>query len=175
MVRAIAGVVLAGVILLCSACSSAGTKAASTPPSGSAAAATAKSTAKQINKTMTLVDGDASAVVTLISVDTATMGGMNTKPESGTFTLFHLKMECKSGTFSTNSLYARLRTASGAIVSENDGQGGSHSLIQPSLKLTRLAPGEKAEGDVIFDTKLEPGASFFWADPNDKPLAVWEL
>jgi hypothetical protein len=174
MVRSIAGVLLAGVILLCSACNSTDSKAAPPPSSGSAAAA-AKPAAKQVNKTMTLQDGDASAAVTLVSIATAPMGGMNTKPESGTFTLFHLKMECKSGTFSTNSLYARLRMANGTIIDENVGQGGSHSLIQPSLKLTRLNPGETAEGDVILDTEVEPGSSFFWADPNDKPLAVWEL
>jgi hypothetical protein len=168
MVRAIAGVTLAGVILLCSACKSSDTKADPAPASSAA------SSAKQINKTFTILTGESSAVVTLVSVDTAAMGGMSTKPDSGTFTVFHLKLEGKSGSFSTNSQYARLRTPAGAIVSENDGKG-SRSLIEPTLKLARLGPGDKAEGNVVFDTKLEAGASFFWADTNDRPLAVWEL
>jgi hypothetical protein len=171
MVREIAGVMLAGVILLSSACSSPDTKTNAAPP----ATSSAQSTAKQINKTFTIQDAESSAVVTLVSMDTPTVGGMDTKPESGTFAVFHLKMEGKSGSFSTNYLFARLRTASGTVVTTTTGKGGFHSMIEPALKAARLGPGDTAEGNVVFDTKIEPGTSLYWADTDDKPLAVWEL
>jgi hypothetical protein len=172
MVRAITGVVLAGVILLCTACSSADSKAGSAP-SGSAQATPS---AKQINKTITVVDGESSADVTLVSMDTATVGGMNTKPQSGTFTVFRVKLQGKSGSFSSNYFLAKVKPSSGGdFIRTSEGQGGFRSGIEPSLKTERLGPGDTVEGNVVFDKKIEPGSSFVWTDTDEKPIGVWEL
>jgi hypothetical protein len=195
MVRSLAGASLAGLVLLTAACttSSSGSPLAAPPTTErSGAASTAKATTaqttpaqtapeseaaggeKKIGKALTVKDGSDSAVITLVSMRTSTKGEDGIDPKSGTYVIFLLRIEAKSGTISTNSLYAHLKTPAGTTV---DGTAGNAFLntVEPDLPLKDIGPGEKVEGTVVLDTPLVPGSKLVWMDPLDKPLAEWAL
>lgn len=195
MVRPLANAVLAGLVLLTAACttSSNGTPLAA-PPAGrstteatkttekttGATKTTAKSTAaaagdeKAIGKAQTVKDGSDSAVITLISVRTSAKGVDGIDPKSGNYVIFLLKIECKSGTISTNSLYAQLKTPDGKMIDGMTGNGFMNT-VDPDLPLKEIRPGETVEGTVVLDTPLVPGSTMVWLNPLDKPLAEWAL
>jgi hypothetical protein len=191
MVRPLAHAVLAGLVLLTTACttSSTGTPVAaplSTQRSTaeatakSAAGTTPKSTAaaaggeKTIGKAQTVKDGSDSAVITLVSMRTSAKGVDGIDPKSGNYVIFLLKIECKSGTISTNSLYAQLKTPDGKMI---DGMTGNAFMntVDPDLPLKEIRPGEAVEGTVVLDTPLVPGSTMVWLSPLDEQLAEWAL
>jgi hypothetical protein len=196
MVRPLANAVLAGLVLLTTACTtrSAGTPLAApqtterstavapkTTASGAAGSSSSPSTAsgsgsgeKSVGKAQTVKDGSDSAVITLVSMRTSTKGEDGIKPKSGNYVIFRLKIECKSGTISTNSLYAQLKTPDGKFI---DGLSGNAFMntVDPDLPLKEIRPGESVEGHVVLDTPLVPGSTLVWLDPLDKPLAEWTL
>jgi hypothetical protein len=192
MVRPLASALLAGLVLFTTACTtnSSGTPLAS-PTTGRAtgeAAATEKKTTtsnpaakpenagdeKAIGKAQTIKDGSDSAVITLISMRTSTKGEDGIKPKSGTYVIFRLKIEVKSGTISTNSLYAQLKTPNGTMVDGMEGNAFMNT-VEPDLPLKEIGAGETVEGNVVLDTPLAPGSKLLWLDPLDKPLAEWAL
>ncbi|MET0237078.1 MAG: hypothetical protein ABW224_20685 [Kibdelosporangium sp.] len=194
MVRPLTGALLAGLLLFTTACttSSTGTPvAAATPPATGQSAApkpkaeqptarptTGKSeptgTEKTISKAQTVKDGTNSAVITLISMRTSTKGEDGIAPKSGNYVIFLLKIECRTGTISTNSLYAQLKTPDGTMV---DGMSGNAFIntVEPDLPLKDIRAGESVEGTVVLDTPLPQGSKLVWLDPLDKPLAEWAL
>jgi hypothetical protein len=189
MVRPLANAVLAGLVLLTTACttSSTGTPVAAPQTTERSTAVPPRTTAKSevagsgsgsgeksIGKAQTVKDGSDSAVITLISVRTSTKGVDGIDPESGNYVIFLLKIECRSGTISTNSLYAQLKTPDGKLI---DGMSGNAFIntVAPDLPLKEIRPGESVEGTVVLDTPLVPGSSLVWLDPLDKPLAEWPL
>jgi hypothetical protein len=187
MVRPLANAVLAGLVLLTTACttSSTGTPVAAPqaterstavpPKSGVAGTGTGSGSGeKSIGKAQTVKDGSDSAVITLISMRTSTKGVDGIDPESGNYVIFLLKIECRSGTISTNSLYAQLKTPDGKLI---DGMSGNAFIntVEPDLPLKDIRPGESVEGTVVLDTPLVPGSTLVWLDPLDKPLAEWTL
>ncbi len=172
---------MAGLLVAGTACSSKGTSSSAPAPAaaGSSAAddtgASEDGQVKQINKTITVKDDENSADITLVSVSTVTEAGkLDTKPESGTFVVFDLKIVGKKGEFSTNSLYVWLKTAAGKKVEGTDGKA-MLATVEPDLPLKDLAPGQGAAGKVVLDTTLEPGSKMIWVDPLDKELASWDL
>jgi hypothetical protein len=193
MVRPLATVVLAGLVLLTTACttSSNGTPLAApatgrstaeapvAPPKTTPAPKTTPKTEaaageKAIGKAQTVKDGSDSAVITLISMRTSAKGEDGIEPKTGNYVIFLLKIECKSGTISTNSLYAQLKTPDGKLI---DGMSGNAFMntVEPDLPLKDIRPGEIVEGTVVLDTPLPPGSKLVWLDPLDKPLAEWAL
>jgi hypothetical protein len=195
MVRPLANVVLAGVVLLTTACTTSSNgiplaasatterstaQVSAAPPKTAvpATTTTAKSEAaggeKAIGKAQTVKDGSDSAVITLVSMRTSAKGEDGIEPKSGNYVIFLLKIECKSGTISTNSLYAQLKTPDGKLV---DGLSGNAFMntVEPDLPLKDIRPGETVEGTVVLDTPLPPGSKLVWLDPLDKPLAEWAL
>jgi hypothetical protein len=92
---------------------------------------------KKIDKTITVKqeNGEDSASITLVSVSTVTEGGITgAKPESGTFVVLGMRIVGKTGTFSTNSLYAQLKTAGGKIIEGTDGNA-TFGIVEPDLPL----------------------------------------
>jgi hypothetical protein len=189
MVRPLIGVLLAGSALFTTACAttSKGTPLAAPPTATSAAtSAAAKSSSpastsaaaggdeKKIGKAQTVKDGKDSAVITLVSVRTSTKGSGGIKPKSGTYVILSLKIECKSGTISTNSLYAQLQTPDGKMIDGTEGNAFMNT-VEPDLPLKDIGPGESVEGTVVLDTPLAAGSKLLWLDPLDKPLAEWAL
>jgi hypothetical protein len=190
MVRRLVGALLAGLVLLTTvACTSrsAGSPVAAplkiTDPTTTTAASTATETTKpstaaaeekKIGKAQTIKDDGDSAVITLVSVRTSTKGEDGVKPKSGTYVIFLLKFEGKSGTVSINSLYAQLKTPDGKMVDATAGNGFMNT-VEPDLPLKDLGPGQTVEGTVVLDTPLVPGSKLLWLDPLDKPLAEWAL
>lgn len=182
MRRVLITCLMAGLLVVGTACSA---KPAS-PASSGAAAANSSSPAddagsskdgevKQINKTITVKDDENSADITVVSVSTVTEAGkLDVKPESGTFVVLDLKIVCKKGEFSTNSLYVWLKTPAGKTVEGTDGKAMLAS-VEPDLPLKDLTPGQGAAGKVVLDSPLEPGAKMIWVDPLDKELASWDL
>lgn len=175
---------LAGLLVVGTACSakpsssaSSGAAAADSPSSAQAddAGSSKDGEVKQINKTITVKDDENTADITLVSVSTVTEAGkLDIKPESGTFVVFDLKIVCKKGEFSTNSLYVWLKTAAGKKVEGTDGKA-MLATVEPDLPLKDLTPGQGAAGKVVLDSKLEPGSKMVWVDPLDKELASWDL
>ncbi|MET0134054.1 MAG: hypothetical protein ABW215_10730 [Kibdelosporangium sp.] len=195
MARPLAGALLAGLVLLTSACAttSKGIPLAAPPAGESVAKATigkpateqpatpagtttsqAAADEKKIGKAQTIKDGSDSAIITLVSMRTATKGEDGIKPKSGNYVIFLLKIEGRSGTISTNSLYAQLKTPTGTMVDATDGNGFMNT-VEPDLALKEIGPGETVEGTVVLDTPLVPGSKLVWLDPLDKVLAEWAL
>jgi hypothetical protein len=186
MVRPLIGALLLVLSTTACATSSKGTPlavpSATSSPTKSVAAETKTTTTsaapsgdeKKIGKAQTVKDGKDSAVITLVSVRTATKGKDGMKPKSGTYVIFMLKIECKTGSISTNSLYAQLKTPDGKMV---DGTAGNAFLatFEPDLPLKDIGPGESAEGNVVLDTPMPAGSKIVWLDPLDKPLAEWAI
>jgi hypothetical protein len=192
MVRPLVNAVLAGLVLITTACTTSsngtplaapattGRTTAKAPATTKATETSEKSTAaaprgeKAIGKAQTIKDGSDSAVITLISMRTSAEGADGIDPKSGNYVIFLLKIECKSGTISTNSLYAQLKTPDGKLI---DGMTGNAFMntVEPDLPLKDIRPGETVEGTVVLDTPLVPGSTMVWLDPLDKPLAEWTL
>jgi hypothetical protein len=192
MVRPLATAVLAGLVLLTTACTTTSngkplaaqlpTEQSTASPTKTTPKSTTKSTTaaatgggeKTVGKAQTIKDGSDSGVITLISVRTSAKGEDGIEPKSGNYVIFLLKIECKSGTISTNSLYAQLKTPEGKLI---DGMTGNAFMntVDPDLPLKDIGPGESVEGTVVLDTPMPPGSKLVWLNPLDKPLAEWPL
>ncbi|GAA4531096.1 hypothetical protein [Amycolatopsis samaneae] len=170
---------LLAVLFLSGACATSTTAPGGTPATGASASAVEATTApapeKKIGKTITVTDDEDSAAVTLVSVGTLKQGTTpGIKPRSGTFVVFDLKIEGRTGKFSTNSLYVWMKTAAGKTVKATDGSAPGTGA-DPELPLKDLGPGEQASGKTLVDATLEPGAQMLWMSAMDQPLASWDL
>ncbi|MFD9888896.1 hypothetical protein ACFWY9_06120 [Amycolatopsis sp. NPDC059027] len=172
---------LLAVLLFSGACATSAptpvTAGGKTPATGEASGdpKPAAQSEKKIGKTITVTDDEDSALVTLVSVATVKEGTTpGIRPRSGTFVVFDLKIEGKTGKFSTNSLYVWMKTAAGKTVKATDGMAPATGA-DPELPLKDLGPGERASGKALVDATLEPGAQLLWVNAMDKPLASWDL
>jgi hypothetical protein len=124
---------------------------------------------RELNKSITHKQRDASAAVTLVSV-TESKGGLEKKsqPESGTFVVVELKFDGKSGEYSVNPLYVKLKKPDGSLVDMNQGNGDYGAPIQEILDSDDLAVGKTMTGKMAFDIAPQPGMKLVLTDTSDK-------
>ncbi|CAM4200246.1 hypothetical protein KIPE111705_44775 [Kibdelosporangium persicum] len=132
---------------------------------------------KDVNKSVTVKQRDASALVTLVSI-TESKGPLKdtVAPENGGIVIADMKFEGKTGEYSVNMLRLKLKTPDGQSIDPHDGNG-SHGVAvdEEELPTVDLGPGKTAAGKVAFDAKLQPGTKLVIEDYSDKVVGEWPL
>lgn len=132
---------------------------------------------RDIGKSLTVKQRDASALVTLVSL-TESKGSLkdSVAPKSGTIVIADMKFEGRTGSYSVNQLRLKLVKPDGQAVGSHDGNGSHGVAIDAEeLQPTDVGPGKTATGKVAFDAPLQPGTKLVIEDYSDKVIGEWPL
>lgn len=131
---------------------------------------------REINKSLTHKQPGGSAVVTLVTVSES-KGGLEKigAPESGNFVIVDLKYEGKTGEYSVNPLYIKLKKPDGTVIDQNAGNGSYGTPLEETLDSGDLQPGKTMTGKIAFDAALQPGTKIVITDLSDKITGEWPL
>ncbi|WP_027947338.1 DUF4352 domain-containing protein [Amycolatopsis taiwanensis] len=130
--------------------------------------------ARQLNQSLTLDQGEGTALVTLVSV-TESYKGDGVTAKSGNFVGAQLKIEGKSGTFNANPLYVLLKKANGETVKYDALAVPSAEKFASGSGPDEISAGQTMQGTLAFDAPYEPQSSIVVTDTLSRVLGVWPL
>jgi hypothetical protein len=141
-------------------------------------AGAASSPAREINKSLMLNQSEGSAFVTLVSViESYRPKDDIAKPRSGNFVALNLKFECKTGKYSANPLYVKLKKPDGKIIGSDDGEAVYAVPAGQSFSGSggELSAGKTVAGMVVFDAAYDPAASILITNTMSHISGEWPV
>lgn len=95
-------------------------------------------------------------------------------PDSGTFTVFTLRIKAIKGPVHYNPLYLRLKTPDGKTVKNLDGKA-SYITVDNDVKPGDIATGKTIRASIVLDAKVKPGSKLLYTSVLDQVVATWRL